>query len=129
MKEILSQNSFSGGAKNYGYITNNGKMCVKVRRFLLITGEVKQLNYEVMKRNILQEIQDPLPYRRNTNVVNPCHFVREPASKRIKNCGTCQKVWTCVRQTCDRRIYFIPIWVQAFLQIWRMLNSYLVFRF
>ena len=44
----------------------------------------KQLNYEVMKRNIFQEIQDPLPYRRNTNVVNPCHFVREPASKRIK---------------------------------------------
>ena len=73
----------SGGAKNYGYITKNGKVCVKVCGFSLNYRGSKQLNHQVMKRNILQEIQDPLPYRRNTNVVNPCHFVCEPASKRI----------------------------------------------
>ena len=74
----------SGGAKNYGYMTKNGKVCCKVRGFTLNVRGLKQLNYDVMRQNILEEIRHPLDDRRNTDVLNPYHFTREPATKRLK---------------------------------------------
>ena len=74
----------SGGPKNYGYVTSEGKYCCKVRGFTLnVRGQAK-LNYGVMKDNILKEIKDPQDERRITVVDNPYFFNRHPATKRIK---------------------------------------------
>ena len=50
----------SGSAKNYGYLTKQGKSCCKVRRFILNYRGSWYPNYEVMKQNVLEEITDPL---------------------------------------------------------------------
>ena len=46
----------SGGAKNHGYVTKHRKIVRKVRGFSLNVRGAKQLNYQVMKQNILDEI-------------------------------------------------------------------------
>ena len=74
----------SGGPKNYGYTTAAGKLCCKVRGFTLNVRGSRQLNYDIMKRNVLAEIDDPLDEPRTTDVVNPHFFTRNPATKRIK---------------------------------------------
>ena len=74
----------SAGPKNYGYVTKNEKVCCKVRGFTLNnTRAHDHLNYEVMRENLLNELQDPLDHRRNVNVVNPYFFTRNPATKDI----------------------------------------------
>ena len=74
----------SGGPKNYGYQTKNDKICCKVRGFTLNVRGSKQLNYHVMRQNVLEEISDPLEERRNVEVTNPHFFTRDPVSKRLK---------------------------------------------
>lgn len=74
----------SGGAKNYGYVTKHGKITCKVRGFSLDYRGLLQLNYQIMKGNILEEILHPLDERRKTMVVNPTHFVRDPVQKLIR---------------------------------------------
>ena len=74
----------SGGPKNYGYTTHQGKVCCKVRGFTLNVRGHQQLNYDVMKSNVLQEIQQPLDKRHLTDVHNPHFFTRHPVTKRIR---------------------------------------------
>ena len=74
----------SGGPKNYGHRTKDGKVCCKVRGFTLNVRGSQQLNYNVMKDNVIAEIQDPQDTRRLTDVNNPNFFTRHPATKRIK---------------------------------------------
>ena len=73
----------SGGVKNYGYRTKTGKKECKVRGFTLNVRGRASLNYEVMKANILAELDNPLEQRRVVNVVNPNHFKRDQTSKKI----------------------------------------------
>ena len=73
----------SGGAKNYGYHTHQGKVVCKVRGFTLNVRGRARLNYEVMKANILAELEEPLDERRVVNVTNPNHFKRDSTAKRI----------------------------------------------
>ena len=74
----------SAGPKNYGYKTHQGKVCCKVRGFSLrsVRGS-SQLNYEVMRTNLMEELQVPLDERRTIDVVNPTFFVRNPTTKSI----------------------------------------------
>ena len=74
----------SGGPKNYGYTTSSGKVVTKVRGFTLNVRGSKQLNYQVMKQNVIDEITHPLESRRQTDVVNPFFFTRNPTTKKIK---------------------------------------------
>lgn len=74
----------SGGPKNYGYITKSGKVCCKVRGFTLNVLGSAQLNYEVMRQNVLEEIRQPLEERRNVEVLNPRFFTRDPTTKRLR---------------------------------------------
>ena len=74
----------SAGPKNYGYKTQQGKVCCKVRGFSL--GSVRgssQLNYDVMRANLMDELRDPRDQRRDVPVVNPHFFTRDPATKTI----------------------------------------------
>lgn len=51
---------FSGGPKNYGYRTAQGDVVCKVRGFSLNAEGKAQLNYEVLRRNTLEELTEPL---------------------------------------------------------------------
>ena len=64
----------SGSAKNYGYLTKQGKSCCKVRRFTLNYRGSWYPNYEVMKQNVLEEITDPLGEEWRTVLVTNRHF-------------------------------------------------------
>ena len=75
----------SGGPKNYGYTTRLGKVECKVRGFTLSNARgSQQLNYDVLKRNVLDELTDPLDARRTVDVTNPHFFTRNPATKELK---------------------------------------------
>ena len=53
----------SGGAKNYGYTTRQGKVVFKVRGFTLNVRWAAVLNFQAMKDNILAELENPLDQR------------------------------------------------------------------
>jgi len=67
----------SAGPKNYGYKTQQGKVYCKIRGFSLNKRGSRQLNYGVMRQNLLDE-------RRNIDVVNPNFFYRNPATKHLR---------------------------------------------
>ena len=86
----------SGGPKNYGYRTNEGKVECKVRGFSL--GSVRgqsQLNYDRLRENVLEELTNPEQDGRCrvVPVVNPHFFTRDASTKRLrvvprrKDCG------------------------------------------
>ena len=66
----------SGGPKNYGYKTKLGLVECKVRGFRLNSEGKTQLNYNVMKANVIDELQKPLLKPRQTTVYNTHHIVR-----------------------------------------------------
>ena len=75
----------SGGPKNYGYTTRQGKVECKVRGFTLSNvRSSQQLNYNILKQNVLDELTDPLDARRTVDVTNPHFFTRNPATKELK---------------------------------------------
>ena len=76
--------SVSGGAKNYGYTTLQGKVVCKVRILTLNVRVAAILNFQTMKDNILAELENPLDHRRTTNVVTPYYFQKDLEDKRIK---------------------------------------------
>jgi len=65
----------SGGPKNYGHTTKNGKVECKVRGFRLNCEGSKQLNYDVMCKSVLDEITSPLADPRQTQVVKTSHIL------------------------------------------------------
>ena len=67
----------SGGPKNYGYTTKNGHVECKVRGFRLNSEGKTQLNYDVMRQNVLDEIQKPQKEPRQTQVVKTYQIVRD----------------------------------------------------
>ena len=73
----------SGGAKNYGYRTSEGKVECKVRGFTLNVRGLQVLNYSSMKTTILSELEEPLQKKRELEVRNPSHFQRNTATKEI----------------------------------------------
>ena len=68
----------SGGPKNYGYKTKKGHVECKVRGFRLNWEGKTQLNYDVMRQNVLDEIQKPLQKPRQTQVTKTHQIVRDP---------------------------------------------------
>ena len=74
----------SGGPKNYGYRTVQGKVECEVRGFTL--GHARghaQLNCDILKQNVLDELQQPMDEPRIIQVRNPHFFTRHPATKDI----------------------------------------------
>ena len=75
---------FSGGAKNYGYLTKKGKTECKVRGFSLNYETKQVLNYHTMKENILKELDEPLKKARKIVITIPDYFQRDQVTKKIK---------------------------------------------
>ena len=74
----------SGGAKNYGYTTRQGKVVCKVRGFTLNVRGAAVLNFQTMKNNILAELRHPQDSRRNINIMTPYYFQRDVEKKQIR---------------------------------------------
>lgn len=68
----------SGGPKNYGYRTHNNKVECKVKGFRLNSEGKEQLNYQIMRDNVLLEIQSPLEKPRDYQVIKSHQIVRNP---------------------------------------------------
>ena len=68
----------SAGPKNYGYQTQKGHVECKVRGFRLNSEGKSQLNYNVMRQNVLDEIQKPLLKPRQTQIIKTHQIVRDP---------------------------------------------------
>ena len=77
------QEFVSGGPKNYGYTTNKGKVECKVRGFRLNSEGHTQLNYDVMRQNVKDEIERPLPKPRQNQVINSHQIVRDPTNYQL----------------------------------------------
>ena len=77
------QEFVSGGPKNYGYTTNKGKVECKVRGFRLNSEGHTQLNYDVMRQNVQDEIERPLPKPRQNQVINSHQIVRDPTNYQL----------------------------------------------
>ena len=80
-KDELGEGDFltefaSRGPKNYGYLTNKEKEECKVRGISLNSEGIKQLNYQVLRQNVLDKIQRPLEKMRQTDIYKPYHIVR-----------------------------------------------------
>ena len=94
-----------GGPKNYVYATDKGDVCCKVRGFSLksVRGS-SQLNFHILKNNVLNELTDPHGDCRNINIVNPHFFTRTPQPKGWKsyqrpsstNWSSTREWWTLV---------------------------------
>ena len=66
----------SGGPKNYGYRTKQGKVECKVRGFRLNAEGMEQLNYIKMRDNVLAELKQPLKKPREHQVIKSFQIVR-----------------------------------------------------
>ena len=68
----------SGGPKNYGYHTTNGTTVCEVRGFSLNWEGTAQLNYEILRQNVVDEVIQPEPDPRTTRVTESTKIVRQP---------------------------------------------------
>ena len=73
----------SAGPKNYGYKTAQGKVECKVRGFSLNARGQEQLNFDILKRNVLDELQHPQAQTRSIPIFNPHKIVRDTQTKQI----------------------------------------------
>ena len=73
----------AAGPKNYGYKTKNGKIECKVRGFRLNSEGKTQLNFDVMRQNVLYEIQQPQDKPRETQVIKTHQIVRDAKNYNI----------------------------------------------
>ena len=68
----------SGSPKNYGYKTSDGDTVCKIRGFSLNYEGSQQLNYQILRQNVLDEVTDPPDTRRITPIVESTKIVRYP---------------------------------------------------
>ena len=74
----------AAGPKNYGYRTLNGKVECKVRGFSLNTRGQQQLNFDILKNNIINEITNPQPTPNSISIFNPHKIVKDNVTKQLK---------------------------------------------
>ena len=67
----------TAGPKNYGYRTQKRKVECKVRGFSLNARGQEQLNFDILKRNVLDELHHPQAQTRSIPIFNPHKIVRD----------------------------------------------------
>ena len=71
----------AAGPKNYGYRTRQGKVECKVRGFSLNVRGRQQPNFDLLKKNVLDELQRPKDQPRILPVFNPHKITRDVATQ------------------------------------------------
>lgn len=91
----------SAGPKNYGYVLDNQKKECKVKGFNLNAEGSRQLNYDILRNNVLDEIQNPQyhsttgqPIRRKYPVRRSNKIVRDIPNFQLKTVQEEKKVPT-----------------------------------
>ena len=74
----------SAGPKNNGYLTRAGKVECKVCGFSLNTRGQQQLNFNVLKSNIFEEVQERCNKAQEIPVWNPHKTVRDVDTKQLR---------------------------------------------
>ena len=90
----------SGGPKNYGYKTKQGKVECKVRGFRLNSEDKTQLNYDAMRQNFLHEIQHPQKEPRQTQVVKTYQIFRDAKKYQLET----RPDYKCYQLVYDNRV-------------------------
>ncbi len=91
----------SAGPKNYGYRTATGKVECKVRGFSLNTRGSRQLNFDILKQNVIDEVTIPLEEeRRQIPVFNPHKITRDVRTKQL----TTETEIKRYQVVCDKRV-------------------------
>ena len=73
----------AAGPKNYGYKTKDGKVECKVRGFTLNTRGQEQLNFDLLKQNVIDEVTEPTDDPREIRVHNPHKIKRDANTKTL----------------------------------------------
>ena len=74
----------AAGPKNYGYRTKDGKVECKVRGFTLNARGQSQLNFDLLKANVIDEVTVPLEEPRVIPVHNPLKIKRDASTKTLE---------------------------------------------
>ena len=74
----------AAGPKNYGYKTKDGKVECKVRGFTLNTRGQEQLNFDLLKQNVIDEVTEPTDDPREIRVHNPHKIKRDTNTKTLQ---------------------------------------------
>ena len=74
----------AAGPKNYGYQTKDGKVECKVRGFTLNTRRQEQLNFELLKQNVIDEVTDSGDEPHAIPVHNPQKIRRDVNTKQLE---------------------------------------------
>ena len=74
----------AAGPKNYGYKTKDGKVECKVRGFTLNAREQEQLNFDLLKQNVIDEVTEPYDDPREIRVHNPHKIKRDANTKTLQ---------------------------------------------
>ena len=59
---------------------------------------IKQLNYQVLQQNVLDEIQCPIEKMRPTDIYKPCHIIQTPKSAHWPQSLRRKSMSSCVRK-------------------------------
>ena len=90
----------SAGPKNYGYKTRAGQTVCKVRGFSLNCQGAAQLNYQVLRQNVLDELHTPLAEPRTTRVTQSHTIQRQAKDYTLHTRPHPQRLPFGVQQTC-----------------------------
>ena len=90
----------SAGPKNYGYKTRAGQTVCKVRGFSLNCQGAAQLNYQVLRQNVLDELHTPLAEPRTTRVTQS-HTIQRQAKDYTLHTRPTHKDY---RLVCSKRV-------------------------
>ena len=82
----------SGGAKNYGYTTRQGKVVCKVRGFTLNVRGAAVLNFQTMKDNIL-ELEKPTGPSPHHQCGDALLFSKRFRTKTYQSGSTHKRIW------------------------------------
>ena len=92
----------AAGPKNYGYRTSDGKVECKIRGFTLSTREQAQLNFDLLKANVIHEVTAPLEEPRVIHTSHS-HKIKRDADTKLRNGRRNQAILGGLRQARDRR--------------------------
>ena len=99
----------AAGPKNYGYRTHQGKGECKVRGFTLNARGEAQLNFDLLKANVIDEVTIPLDEPRVIPVHNPHKITRDVSTKTletVEETKRCRKIYKSRRKCWKNQVSF-----------------------
>ena len=102
----------AAGPQNYGYQTRQVQVECKVRGFSLNVRGKEQLNFDLLKQNVLDEIRLPQDKPHSIPIFNSHKITRDAHSKQLLTLIEIKKIQNRGRQESGRSRYLpdMPLW-------------------